>query len=84
VVSTPELVSRIARALDRPERLMSVPPAFLRLAGTIAGRRGEIRRLTGNLAIDPSRASRLLDWRPSYTLDQGLAETARWFRSARG
>ncbi len=84
VVSTAELVSRIARALDRPERLMSVPPAFLHLAGTIAGRRGEIRRLTGNLAIDPSRASRLLDWRPSYSLDQGLAETARWFRSARG
>jgi UDP-glucose 4-epimerase len=50
----------------------------------IAGRRDEIRRLTGNLAIDSSRARRLLDWRPPYTLDAGLAETARWFRAARG
>src|SRR5439155_1008519 len=40
-------------------------------------------RLPGNLAIDSSRARRLLDWRPPYTLDAGLAETARWFRSAR-
>jgi nucleoside-diphosphate-sugar epimerase len=83
-VSTPELVSRIARALGRPARLVPVPTALLRAAGTIAGRRDEIRRLTGNLSIDSSRASRLLDWRPPYTLDAGLAETARWFRSARG
>ena len=81
-VSTPELVSRIARALERPARLLRAPPALLRAAGMIAGRRDEVRRLTGNLAIDSFRARRLLDWRPPYTLDAGLAETARWFRSA--
>jgi nucleoside-diphosphate-sugar epimerase len=81
-VSTPELVSRIARALERPARLFPAPPALLRAAAMIAGRRDEVRRLTGNLAIDSFRARRLLDWRPPYTLDAGLAETARWFRSA--
>jgi len=81
-VSTPELVSRIARALERPARLFPAPPVLLRAAGMIAGRRDEARRLTGNLAIDSFRARRLLDWRPPYTLDAGLAETARWFRSA--
>ncbi len=81
-VSTPELVSRIARALERPARLFPAPPVLLRAAGMIAGRRYEARRLTGNLAIDSFRARRLLDWRPPYTLDAGLAETARWFRSA--
>jgi len=83
-VSTPNLVSRIARALGRPARLIPTPPALLRAAGTIAGRRGEIRRLIGNLVVDPSRAHRALDWRPPCTLDQGLAETARWFKSTRG
>jgi len=83
VVSTPELVSRIARALGKPAKLLPAPPALLRVAGMIAGRRDEIRRLTGNLAIDSLRARRLLDWRPPYTLDAGLAQTARWFRSAR-
>ena len=82
-VSTPELASRVARALGRPARLVPVPLGFLQLAGMIAGRRDEIRRLTGNLVVDPSKARRLLDWRPPYTLDQGLAETARWFRSTR-
>ena len=83
-VSTPDLVSRIAGALGRPARLLPMPPALLRAAGTIAGRRDEIRRLIGNLVVDPSRARRVLDWRPPCTLDEGLAETARWFKSARG
>jgi len=82
-VSTPELISRIARVLERPARLLPAPPALLRVAGMIAGRRDEIRRLTANLAVDSFKARRLLDWRPPYTLDAGLAETARWFRSAR-
>jgi len=82
-VSTPELVSRIARVLGRSARLLPAPLALLRMAGMIAGRRDEIRRLTGNLAIDSLRARRLLDWRPPYTLDAGLAQTARWFRSVR-
>ena len=82
-VSTPELVSRIARVLGKPARLLPAPLALLRVAGIIAGRRDEIRRLTGNLAIESLRARRLLDWRPPYTLDAGLAQTARWFRSVR-
>ena len=82
-VSTAELVSRIARALERPASLVPAPLWLLRLAGMLAGRLDEIRRLTGNLAVDSSRARRLLDWRPPYTLDAGLAETARWFKSAR-
>ena len=83
VVSTPELVSRIARALGRPTRLLAVPPRLLRSIAAIAGRRDEARRATGNLATDISRARRLLEWRPPHTLDQGLAETAGWFRSER-
>lgn len=82
-VSTPELVSRIARVLNRPARLIATPLALLHLAGFVAGRSGEIRRLTGNLVVDISRASQVLDWRPTHSLDEGLAETARWFRTDR-
>jgi len=83
IVSTPDLISRVAFALGRPVRLVPIPLALLRLAGTLAGKGEEIGRLTGNLVLDVSRAHRLLDWRPPLTLDQGLAETARWFRSGR-
>ncbi|HVQ60686.1 MAG TPA: SDR family oxidoreductase [Burkholderiales bacterium] len=83
-VSTAELASRIARALARPARLVRVPAALLRLAGTMAGRGDEIRRLTGNLVLDASRARRVLNWRPRRSVDEGLADTIRWFKSPRG
>jgi nucleoside-diphosphate-sugar epimerase len=83
-VSTPELISRMGGALGRPARLLPAPLAVLRAIGAITGRLDEIRRLTGNLAADTSKARRVLDWRPPHTLDEGLAETARWFRSVHG
>jgi nucleoside-diphosphate-sugar epimerase len=73
--SAPELVRRIANALGRPARLFGVPPALLRAA--------RLRSLTESLVVDASRARAVLGWRPSFTLDEGLAETARWYRSAR-
>jgi NAD dependent epimerase/dehydratase len=32
------------------------------------------------LICDNSKAKRLLDWSPQYTLDEGLAETIKWMR----
>lgn len=83
-VSTPELMERVARALGRKARLFPVPSALLRIAGSAAGRRDEIRRLTGNLVVDATRMRQTLAWHPPFALGQGLEETARWFRSARG
>ena len=82
-VSTSDLVSRAARAFERPARLVRVPATMLRFAGAITGRGEEIRRLTGSLAVDISRARDLLAWAPPFSLDRGLAETARWFRAVR-
>ena len=81
--STPELVSRIANALGRRARIWPVPVSWLRLAGSIARREEEVRRLVGSLAVDMSLARKKLGWQPPFTLSQGLAETARWFRAAR-
>ena len=80
-VSSSELIARIARSLGRPVKLVSAPTALLRLLGAAIGHRDDIRRLTGNLTVDASRARRVLDWRPPRTLDEGLAKTVRWFRS---
>jgi nucleoside-diphosphate-sugar epimerase len=83
-VSTPELVRRIARALGRPARLIAVPPALLRLGGALAGRKDDVARLLDDLVVDSSPIRRTLAWRPPYTLDQGLTETAAQLGAARG
>jgi len=74
-LSTPDLIARIAAALGRPPRLFALPPALLRLAGTLLGRRDEISRLVDDMAVDSSRIRAELGWRPPLTLDQGLAHS---------
>jgi len=78
-VSTPDLVRQIAQALDRPARLVFVPPLLLRMAGAALGKSAAVARLLGSLEIDSSRIRRELGWLPRTGIAQGLGETARWY-----
>ncbi|MDA8248569.1 MAG: NAD-dependent dehydratase, partial [Rhodospirillales bacterium] len=79
-VPSAELVRRLARALERPARLLPVPPALLRLAGAAVGKKAAVDRLLGSLTVDDDPLRRELGWAPPFTLDEGLAATARWYR----
>ncbi|MEX3954890.1 UDP-glucose 4-epimerase family protein [Trinickia sp. EG282A] len=76
-----ELAYKIGDHLQKPARLLAVPPACLRFAGRLTGRLPQVERLTGNLRVDSSYIRTVLSWRPVSTLEDGLAETVRWYRS---
>lgn len=67
-LSTPDIVRQIASALDRPARLLSVPPMLVASAGALLGRRGAAARLLGSLQVDISKARRLLGWTPPVSV----------------
>ena len=79
-VSTPELVCRLAAALGVRPRLFHVPARVLRLGARVLGRAASAERLAGSLQVDSSRIRAMLGWAPPFSLDQGLAETADWYR----
>jgi nucleoside-diphosphate-sugar epimerase len=79
-VSTPELVRRMGRALDRPVRMPAVPESWLRVAGRLAGRSAAVDRVLGSLEVDDSPTRDLLGWRQPVTAEDGLRRTADWFR----
>lgn len=79
-VSTPELIRRIASVLNRPVRLIPFPTSVLRSAGRLIRRSEEVNRLLDSLIMDSSKIGRILNWSPPYTLDQGLKETANWYK----
>jgi nucleoside-diphosphate-sugar epimerase len=81
-VSVAELVRLIAEALDRPARLLPVPPSMLRMIGTLTGRSEAVRRLIEPLRVDNRKLRMLLDWTPPIALIDGLRQTAAWYRSA--
>lgn len=80
-VSTPELIIRVACALGKTAHLFPFPPVLIRLAGVMTGKTASVNRLLGSLAVDCSRIGQELDWKPPFTMEQGLHETAEWYRN---
>jgi UDP-N-acetyl-alpha-D-quinovosamine dehydrogenase len=78
-ISTPELIRRLARAMQRRALLVPVPLPVLRGMGRLAGRREEITRLCDSLVVDAGPTFRALDWRPPLSTDAGLSRTAEWY-----
>lgn len=75
------LARSIGRHLRKPARLVPMPASWLRAVGRLAGRAESIDRLVTDLRVDTSRIQAVLDWKPSYSIDEGLAATAEWYRS---
>jgi len=78
-VSTPELIRRIGAASGRRALLLPVPVWIMRMAGRITGKYDEVERLVGSLTVDISKIRRELEWKPPYTMENGLRETAKWY-----
>ena len=78
-LSTAGLVSAIAKAAGRRPMLLPVPPGLMKLAGSLLGKRPEVDRLCGSLAVDISKGWKLLGWTPPVSVEDGLKETMQWF-----
>lgn len=72
-VSTPELLQKIARTINKQARLVSVPCWILKSASKILKKEIIIQRLCSSLQVDINKTCDLLDWRPKVSLDEGLS-----------
>lgn len=73
-LSTPELCRAMGRALGTPAVLFRFPPSLL-------ARLPRGRRLTDSLEVDDARVRRELGWQPSFSLQDALGATVRWYRA---
>jgi nucleoside-diphosphate-sugar epimerase len=83
-LSTADLVRRIARAADRPARLLPVPAGVVERALRWAGQAGAADKLLGSLPIDSSRARERLAWQPPVSVQDGLSEMTAEVARAEG
>lgn len=81
-VSMPQLIKKIASALNKPNYLFPFPMIIMRLFAKIIGKTASVDRLTQSLVIDSSKIRQELDWKPPFTLEQGLKVTADWYRKS--
>lgn len=76
-VSTPDIIRAFARGMSKPPRLLSLPPAALKLGLRCIGRSGWVDQLLSSLVVDTGKARQLLKWHPRGQTMQMLTEVAR-------
>lgn len=74
-ISTTELITRLYKTLGRPARLFYFPFVLLRLAAFVTGKSEVLNRLTNSLTVSTSKIRHELDWKPPYSMSEGLKET---------
>ena len=81
-VSMPQLIKKIAVALNKPNYLFSFPISFMRFFAKFVGKSASVDRLTESLIIDSSKIRQELGWKPPFTMAEGLKVTADWYRES--
>jgi len=71
-LSTTELLRGVGEAMGKPAWLIPVPAGMLHFGATLLGKKVMAQRLLGSLQVDISKTCELLDWKPPYTVEEGL------------
>jgi nucleoside-diphosphate-sugar epimerase len=77
-MSTTELLKKSAASFSVPSRLFPFPPSLLKLLAKLFGKKSIADRLCQSLQVDISKANRILNWTPPYTVEQGLQVTTNY------
>jgi len=79
-LSVSEFITMIALLLGRKPFFLPFSLFGLRALSKITGKGRDIDKLTRPLAIDSSKIRRVLNWKPPFTLEDGLAETVAYYK----
>lgn len=82
-LSTTELMRKLLRLMQKPDRLFACSTLWLRRVANLSGLGAEMSRLCDSLVVDATPAYERLSWRPSVSVDEELAVTVEAFRAER-
>jgi UDP-glucose 4-epimerase len=82
-LSTPELVGKLSRLMNRPVRMFGFSPDWLRRLAYPVALAGVVDRLCNSLQVDSSAARRCLGWKPPFSVDEELARTVAAYLAER-
>ncbi len=74
-VSTSQLIKHIKDASGKHHLLLPIPQGLLRFMFKLMGKSTLSDRLCTNLQVDISKAKTLLNWKPAYTVKEGIERT---------
>jgi nucleoside-diphosphate-sugar epimerase len=82
-LSTYQLIAHMGKGLGKKTLQLPVPVWSYRLLGKLTGKSDIVNRLVGSLQVDIQHTKDTLNWTPPFTVDQGMAATAKVFLEAK-
>jgi nucleoside-diphosphate-sugar epimerase len=79
-LSTSELISKIAIAMNKPIKIFPINVSLIRTFGNLIGRSSDMSRLINSFQIDISHTKQLLSWVPPNNIDEGLKKMVDDFK----
>lgn len=76
-LSTSELLTRLAKAMGKPSRMLPVPVCWLETGADLFGKKNISQSLLGSLQVDICKARNLLSWRPVISVERELARCVK-------
>lgn len=76
-ISTPDLLRELSYAMKKPVKLLPFSSVLIRLAGQLLGKSGQVDKLMGSLQVDSSKIRLQLNWKPPYSLREGIKRTVQ-------
>lgn len=74
-ISTTVLIKFIKQALKKKDLLIPIPQSLLTIILLLIGKQSFSDRLFGNLQANISKADKLLNWKPKYSVQEGIMKT---------
>ncbi len=81
-VSTPILIKNIAMSINKPCLLFVFPLSVMRFFAALFNKSNTLNKLIQSLVVDSSKIRQELNWKPPFTMAEGLKVTADWYRKS--
>ena len=78
-ISTTDLLTKIAIAMNKKSRLVRVPLPLLKIGSQVIGKPRAYDGLCGSFQLDLANTKQLLNWTPPFSLEEEIATTVAWF-----
>lgn len=78
-ISTNNLINKISYAMGKPSKLFFFPKTLFIFVSKLIGKSLEAERLVGSLKLDISHTKKILNWKPSFTIDSEIEKTVNWY-----
>ena len=78
-VSTTDLLTKIAIAMNKKSRLVRVPLPLLKIGSQVIGKPRAYDGLCGSFQLDLANTKQLLNWTPPFSLEEEIGTTVAWF-----